>query len=103
MVWPRLPYWAVPALALASCGPATPAAATVSLRLVGSPPDARVVIDDQLVGPLAFVASRGVALPPGQHRVTIEAPGYFPWDQLVEAKPGAGPVRLEVGLVPVPE
>lgn len=103
MVWPHLLRIAGPALALAACAPATPAGATVSLRLAGSPSDARVTVDDQLVGPLAFVASRGVALPPGKHRVTIEAPGYFPWDRLVEARPGAGPIRLEVGLVPVPE
>ena len=37
---------------------------TVSLRVQGNVPDAQVTIDDQAVGVLAFVASRGVALPP---------------------------------------
>ena len=50
---------------------------------------------------LAFVASRGVALPQGTHRVTIEKAGYFPWDRVVEAKDA--PVRLDVALTPIPD
>jgi hypothetical protein len=94
---------AVAALALAACGPAVPVAKTVSLRMVGTPPDARVTIDDQIVGPLSVVAAHGVALPPGAHRVTVEAPGYFPSDQVVEAKPGQGPIQLQITLLAVPE
>lgn len=88
---------------LAACGPATPAVKTVSLRMTGTPPDARVTIDDQRLGPLSFIAAHGVALPPGQHRVTVEAPGYFPSDQLVDAQPGQGPIRLQISLVAIPE
>ena len=62
-------------LGLAACGAQTPEPKTVSLRMTGAPPEARVTIDDQIVGPLSFVAARGVALPPGSHRVTVEAPG----------------------------
>jgi hypothetical protein len=50
---------------------------------------------------LAFVAAHGVALPPGKHRVTVEKPGYFPWDKLVE---GHGElIKLDVALTKIPE
>jgi hypothetical protein len=74
---------------------------TVSLRVQGNVPDAQVTIDDQAVGVLAFVASRGVALPPGRHRITVEKAGYFPWDALVEAT--REPVHLQIALVPIPD
>jgi hypothetical protein len=86
---------------LAACAPAK-APKTVSLRLVGTPPEATVTIDDIFVGRLEMVAARGVAVPLGTHRVSVEAAGYLPWDKLVEAKEGA-PVRLEAKLVPVPD
>ena len=59
---------------------------TASLRVAGDVPDASVTIDDQYIGALAYVAAHGVALPPGQHRITVEKAGYFPWDKLVVAK-----------------
>jgi len=69
----------------------------------GTPQDATVIVDDQVLGALAYVQARGVALPYGVHRITVEAPGYFPWDKEVEAKKGAPPIRLDVSLVPVPD
>jgi hypothetical protein len=85
-----------------ACGP--PAAArTVSMRMVGGPPNASVTIDDQFVGTLDVVAARGVALPPGVHRVSVEAPGFLPWDKMIEAKDGGDAVRLEVRLLPIPD
>jgi len=74
---------------------------TVSMRMQGSPPDATVTIDDEYVGPLAVVAVRGVALPVGTHRISVEAQGYFPWDKIVEAKDK--PVMLSVTLVAIPD
>jgi len=63
-----------------------------------------VVIDEERVGPLAVIAARGVALREGTHQVTVEAPGYFPWDRLVEAKPSESrQIDLVVELVKVPE
>lgn len=88
---------AVSALA-AGCGAALE---TVSLRVKGNVPDAAVTIDDQYLGSLAFVSKRGVAMPPGKHRVTVEKPGYFPWDRVVEAT--EQPVHLDVQLVPIPD
>jgi len=89
---------------VSACEPAqAPAKVTVSLRLQGNPADARVIIDDEDIGPLAVVQSRGVALPPGKHHVSVTAPGYFPWDKAVEAKPGDPLIRFAVALVPVPD
>jgi hypothetical protein len=91
-------------LLLGGCTPAKDAhAPTTSLRLRGGPPDALVVVDEQTLGSLAYVQAHGVAMPPGLHRVTVKAAGYFPWDRAVEAKPGAPPVTLEVALTAIPE
>jgi hypothetical protein len=87
-------------VALVACTPAVPAK-TVSLRMKGAPAQATVTIDDQIVGSLELVAAHGVALPPGTHRISVEAPGYLPWDKLVEAK--ETPVRLDVQLIPIPD
>ena len=60
-------------LGLACAGARPP---TTSLRIQpaqGAPRDARVVIDDQELGPLWYVIDHGVAMPPGKHRITIEA------------------------------
>jgi hypothetical protein len=89
---------------LAGCDPArVPAVPTVSLRLHGTPEAATVIVDEESLGPLAFVAARGVALPPGTHHVTVKAAGYFPSDQTVEAKEGSPPIELTVALVPIPD
>jgi hypothetical protein len=85
---------------LAACAGAPP---TTSLRVKGAPGDASVTIDDRYIGPFAYVARRGVAMPPGKHRVTVEKPGYFPWDRLVEAHEGDPPVQLDVTLTKIPD
>ena len=90
------------ALTSVACGP--PAAPkTVSMRMVGSPPNASVTVDDMFVGTLDVVSRRGVALPPGTHRVSVEAPGHLPWDKVIEAKEGQAPVQLDVKLVATPD
>lgn len=86
-------------LLLSGCAPAKPP--TVSLRMAGNVKDALVTVDDQLLGSVAFVEKHGVALPPGKHRLTVEKPGYFPFDQLVDAKDR--PVQVQVQLEPVPD
>jgi hypothetical protein len=93
------------ALLLAGCVPAarTPQQPTISLRIAGTPAGATVIVDEEALGILDFVAAHGVALPPGVHHVTVRASGYFPSDQTVEAKPGSGPVKLAVALIAVPD
>ncbi len=85
------------------CGPGA-ARAAVSMRITGpgdTPRDAAVFIDEEYVGPLGFVAARGVRLPVGEHRITVQKDGYFPWDAWVEAD--REPVHLQVELVPIPD
>jgi hypothetical protein len=62
-----------------------------------------VTVDDIFVGTLDVVSRRGVALPSGTHRVSVEAPGHLPWDKIVVANEGEAFVRLDVKLVPVPD
>ncbi|MFO7181875.1 MAG: PEGA domain-containing protein [Pseudomonadota bacterium] len=78
--------------------------AAVSLRLVrkrGAPRDAGVWIDEEYIGPLSYVAARGVRLPVGKHRITVRKAGYFPWDRMVEAD--REPIVLDVTLDPIPD
>ncbi|HEY1958073.1 MAG TPA: PEGA domain-containing protein [Polyangiaceae bacterium] len=87
-----------------ACGAPGPGAGqTISLRMTGGPADSRVTIDDQIVGSLDMVQARGVALPPGRHRISVEREGYFPFDVIVEAKEGEKVVRVDAKLQPVPD
>ena len=90
--------WALAAaglIATAGCEP--PPVKTVSLHMQGGPADATVTIDDQYVGALVVVQKRGVAMPPGRHRITVERRGYFPWDRVVEVHDGlTSPINLTV-------
>ncbi len=102
----RLAPRAIVALALAMTAPGCmpQLRAAVSLRVVRKPHtpyDASVTIDEQYIGPLGYVAARGVRLPKGEHRITVEREGYFPYDKLVVA--GHDAIRLEIKLVPIPD
>jgi hypothetical protein len=102
----KVPLRIVPVLLLllSACRPPLVAAKPkVSLRMAGTPADATVIIDDEVVGSLDLVAAHGVALPVGLHHVTVKASGYFSWDREVTAVEGQPPIRLEVALAPVPD
>jgi hypothetical protein len=87
-------------VALAGCG--TPGTYAVHFkRHPKTPGNASVIIDEQYVGPLAYVAGRGVRVEAGEHRISIEKDGYFPYDQLVQAEQGT--IKLDVELVPIPD
>lgn len=78
--------------------------AAVSLKVQRSPAtpwDASVIIDEQYIGPLGIVAAHGVRLPVGEHRISVEKNGYFPFDELVEAD--RDDILLRVVLQPVPD
>lgn len=70
-------------------------------RAASTPRDASVYIDEQFVGFLGVVAARGVRLPEGEHRITVEKVGFFPWDQLVVSD--RTPIHLKVELRRIPE
>jgi len=78
------------------------AAVRLSLeRAASTPRDASVYIDEQFVGFLGVVAARGVRLPEGEHRITVEKVGFFPWDELVLSD--RQPIHLKVALRRIPE
>jgi hypothetical protein len=83
-----------------ACSPAMPSHTV--LRVQGNVRDASVTIDDVYVGALAFVAARGVGLPLGRHRITVERAGYFPVDLIVEAKEGE-PLKLSIDMTKIPD
>ena len=63
--------------------------------------DAAVIIDEEYIGPLGYIAHHGIRLPVGEHRITVEKEGYFPYDTIVEAD--REPIHLAIELVPVPD
>ncbi|MFC1641922.1 PEGA domain-containing protein [Myxococcota bacterium] len=76
----------------------------VDCRIVpqpGTPHDASVIIDEEFVGPMYWVAANTLRIPVGTHRITVEKVGYFPWDHVVVAD--RKPIRLDVTLAPVPD
>jgi hypothetical protein len=66
-----------------------------------TPRDAGVWIDEEFIGPLSYVAAYGVRLPVGQHRITVQRQGYFPWDRLVVSD--REPIQLTVVMTPIPD
>lgn len=66
-----------------------------------TPRDALVYVDEQYIGTLSDVAARGVRLPEGKHRVTVEKAGYFPYDVIVVSD--REPIYLDVQLVRLPD
>ena len=90
-------------LSLTSCEPGVgrPAVSLSIDHTKTSPGDAAVLIDEEYIGPLGYVSARGVRLPIGKHRITVEKPGYFPWDRLVDAD--RQDIQLNVELEPIPD
>jgi hypothetical protein len=71
------------------------------VRDKATPRDAGVWIDEEFIGPLSYVAAYGVRLPVGEHRITVQRQGYFPWDRLVVSD--REPIRLNVVMTQVPD
>lgn len=90
---------AAPAAAVTLLG--CPSQQTVVVKLQGAEADALVTINDRYVGKLAVLQHRGIKLPAGTYRVSVEKVGYFPWDQLVEVD--ETPLTLDVTLVAIPD
>ena len=97
-----LPRVVVLGAALAASGVVgCPSQRTVLMHMQGEQTDALVTINDRYVGKLGEIVRRGIKLPPGSYRVTVEMVGYFPYDELVEVE--EEPVTLSVKLVPIPD
>ena len=72
--------------ALPSLRPPAPRAATGTLRILTTPPDAVILIDGQRAG-VGSVIDR--AVPVGRRRIQARAPGYASYDTIVDVAAGA--------------
>ena len=89
------------ALLLSACGGAQrPRQAVAELRTIVEPPTARVQVDERFVGAARVLEKRPARLTPGKHRVTVEAPGFFPHDMELDLAPGVTKVDLKLRPVP---
>ena len=87
--------------ALIACGGAhKPKGRPAELRAVVQPPTAIVQVEEKFVGSARVLDKRPAQLTPGKHRVTVEAPGYFPHDVEVELAPGVTTLQLKLRAVP---
>jgi hypothetical protein len=78
--------------------------AAVSLKVeksASTPRDALVYIDGEYLAPLGTVVKRGVRLPEGTHRISVEKNGYFPFDTVVVSD--RKPIFLSVELLELPD
>jgi PEGA domain len=78
--------------------------AAVSMKVektADTPRDALVYIDGQYVAPLGTVVKRGVRVPEGEHRVSVEKNGYYPFDAIIVSR--REPIFLKVELVELPD
>lgn len=66
-----------------------------------APGNALVYIDGKYIGTLKAVSVRGVRIPEGEHRITVEKSGYFPYDEVVVSD--LKPIHLEVELLRLPD
>ena len=86
---------------LAACGAAKPTPTKpAALRVVAEPPTATVQVDERFVGAARVLDVRPAPLGAGKHRVTVEAPGYFPHDLEVTLAPGVTTVEVKLRAVP---
>jgi hypothetical protein len=70
-------------------------------RTDSAPKDALVYVDEEFIGTLAFVAERGVRVPEGEHRLSVEKNGYYPFDQIIVSD--REPIFVEVTMLKLPE
>ena len=88
-------------LLVAACGAAQhPRERPAQLRVLAVPETAIVQVDERFVGAARVLRKQPAALSPGKHRITIEAPNYFPHD--IELDLPVGVTSLEIKLRPVP-
>ena len=99
VLWAALPLGV--AVSLPGCQVHRAAVHLSMERVATTPRDASVYIDEQFVGFLGVVAARGVRLPEGEHRISVEKVGYFPWDQRVVSD--RQPIVLKVELRRIPD
>jgi hypothetical protein len=58
-------------------------------------------VDGRYIGTLAAVEARGVRLVEGEHRISVEKVGYFPFDAVVVSD--LKPIHLTVEMLELPD
>ena len=87
--------------ALIACGGAhKPKGRPAELRALVEPPTAIVQVDETFVGSARVLDKRPAQLTPGKHRVTVDAPGYFPHDVELDLAPGVTTLQLKLRAIP---
>ena len=88
------------ALLGACAGAQHPKSRPAELRVVAEPATAIVQVDEHFVGAARVLDKKPAPLAPGHHRVTIEAPGFFPHDLDVDLAPGVTTLKLKLRALP---
>ncbi len=70
------------------------------LRVIAEPEHMRVYVDERFVASARVLAQRPRELRPGRHRLTFQAPGYFPHDVAVDLPPGTTTIRISLRPIP---
>lgn len=73
-----------------------------TLRFRGEPQEASLSIDETRLGPISMFEQKGVLLLPGEHRIVVQSPGYFPEYRLVTVEANDTQV-VEFTLRRIPE
>ena len=87
-----------------ACGGGRTRKEPARLRVVAEPQNARVYLDEEYAATAAATDKNPIWIDrgkPGKRRLSVEAPGYFPHDLIVDLKPGVTTVRIK--LRPIPE
>ena len=87
-------------LTAVGCGGRQAAGEHALLRVNVEPETAAVYVDDRFIASGRKLANRPERIRPGQHFITVTAPGYFPHD--VEVDLPVGETTIELSLRPVP-
>jgi len=87
-------------LLFASCGVQNVREPPARLQVIAEPENARVYVDERYMATARVLERRPQQLRTGPHRVTIEAPGFFPHDVEVDLPSGTTTIRISLRAVP---
>lgn len=87
-------------LFVGGCGSVAAAPTPAQLRIIAEPENASVYVDERFAASARRLAVRPHPLSPGLHRITVQAPGYFPHDVALHLP--AGVTTVEIALRPIP-
>ncbi len=96
LAWPALGLLSL----IGACGFQQVRGTPAKLSVAAEPPTASVYVDERYVATAQAIEARPRAFRPGMHRVTLEAPGFFPHDVEVELTPGVTTLRIALRAIP---